>query len=58
MEEDRKGSIELGKLADFAVLTADPMTVPAEAIAAIEAEVTIVGGRVVHRRDASVSAAA
>ena len=58
MEEDRKGSIEPGKLADFAVLTADPMTVPAEAIAAIEAEITIVGGRVVHRRDASVSAAA
>ncbi|MEO3470560.1 amidohydrolase family protein [Roseomonas sp. CAU 1739] len=49
MEEDRKGSIEPGKLADFAVLTADPMTVPDAAIAGIEAAITIVGGRVVHR---------
>jgi len=58
MEEDRKGSIEPGKLADFAVLTADPLTVPAEAIAGIEAEITIVGGRVVHRRSPTVNAAA
>jgi predicted amidohydrolase YtcJ len=57
MEEDRKGSIEPGKLADFAVLSADPMSIPAEAIADIEAEITIVGGRIVHRRDAQPSRA-
>lgn len=50
MEEDRKGSIEPGKLADLAVLSVDPISVPAEAIADIEAEITIVGGRIVHRR--------
>lgn len=55
MEEDRKGSIEAGKLADLAVLSADPMSVPAEAIADIDAEITIVGGRIVHRRAAPVS---
>lgn len=50
MEEDRKGSIEPGKLADFAVLSADPLTVPDAALGEIAAEMTIVGGRVVHRR--------
>ncbi len=50
MEEDRKGSIEPGKLADFAVLSADPLTVPDAALGEIAAEMTIVGGRVVNRR--------
>lgn len=57
MEEDRKGSIEPGKLADFAVLTADPMTVPEAALADIAAEIAIVGGRVVHRRGEAVTPA-
>ncbi len=48
MDEDRKGSIETGKLADFAVLSADPLSVAEEALCTIEAEVTLVGGRVVH----------
>lgn len=58
MEEDRKGSIEPGKLADFAVLSADPLTVPDAALGDIEAEMTIVGGRVVHQRGAAVTAGA
>ncbi len=48
MEEDRKGSIEPGKLADLAVLSDDPLTVPEDQIAGITALLTMVGGRVVH----------
>jgi len=49
-EEDSKGSIEEGKLADMAVLSADPLTCPEEDIRDIVAETTIVGGRVVYER--------
>ena len=52
-EEDRKGSIEPGKLADMAVLSDDPLTCAADAIKDIVAETTIVGGRVVYRRAAA-----
>ena len=55
MEEDRKGSIEPGKLADLAVLSADPLTVPDARIAGITAVLTIVGGRVVHGDAAALS---
>lgn len=49
-EEDIKGSIKPGKLADFAVLSDDPTKVNAEKIKDIAVEMTIVGGRVVYRR--------
>jgi predicted amidohydrolase YtcJ len=49
-EEDRKGSLEVGKLADMAVLAADPLTCPEDAIKDIAAETTIVGGKVVYQR--------
>ncbi|MGA5195275.1 amidohydrolase [Streptomyces exfoliatus] len=48
-EEDVKGSIEPGKLADLAVLSADPLTVPADRITSTRVLLTLVGGRVVHR---------
>jgi predicted amidohydrolase YtcJ len=50
-EDDEKGSISLGKRADFAMLSANPVSVPAEAIRDIRVEQTIVGGRAVYTRD-------
>jgi predicted amidohydrolase YtcJ len=44
-EEKDKGSIEEGKLADFIVLSADIMTVPAQEILRTEVVKTIVGGK-------------
>ncbi|MGH7276456.1 MAG: amidohydrolase, partial [Candidatus Rokuibacteriota bacterium] len=47
-EEDAKGSLEPGKLADFVVLSDDPLTCDEARIKDITAELTIVGGRAVH----------
>jgi predicted amidohydrolase YtcJ len=49
-EEDIKGSIEPGKLADLVVLSEDFLTVPAERISQIKICLTMVGGRVVYER--------
>lgn len=48
MEEDDKGSIAVGKLADLAVLSDDPMTCPEPRLRDAQVLMTIVGGRVVH----------
>ncbi|MDR3400101.1 MAG: amidohydrolase [Pandoraea sp.] len=48
-EEDRKGTIAAGKWADLAVLTANPLDVPDEALLTLQASLTLVGGREVHR---------
>jgi len=49
-EESIKGSIEPGKLADFAVLSADPTRAPLDRIKDIEVEQTFIGGRCVYER--------
>jgi predicted amidohydrolase YtcJ len=49
-EEDIKGSLEPGKLADVAVLSQDPLTCPLEDLRDTVAEMTIVGGEVVFDR--------
>ena len=49
-EEDLKGSLEVGKLADITVLSRDILSVPEEAIPPTEVLYTIVGGRVEYRR--------
>jgi predicted amidohydrolase YtcJ len=46
-EEKLKGSIAVGKLADFAVLSADPTTVSPEKIKNISVKMTILGGEIV-----------
>ena len=46
--EKRKGSIEVGKLADLAVLNADYLTVAEDQIRSIESVLTMVGGRVAY----------
>jgi predicted amidohydrolase YtcJ len=48
-EEKTRGSIEPGKLADFAVLTDDFLTVKPETIRDMKALSTWVGGREVYR---------
>ena len=50
-EEEDKGTIEPGKFADLAVLSADPLTVPKDDLRGIEAELTITGGDVVFDRE-------
>ena len=52
-EEAVKGSIEAGKLADFAVLSADYLTVPVRQIESLKALSTYVGGKLVYQ-DASI----
>lgn len=49
-EEDIKGSITPGKLADMAVLSRDIMTIPAPEILETEVLMTLLGGRVVYEK--------
>jgi predicted amidohydrolase YtcJ len=46
-EEDIKGSIAPGKLADMVILSADPLKAPPEQLKDIRVEMTIIDGRVV-----------
>ena len=47
-DENKRGSLEPGKLADLAVLTKDYLTVPADQIGSIESLLTMVGGKIVY----------
>jgi predicted amidohydrolase YtcJ len=47
-EEDLKGSLTAGKLADIVILDNDPHAVDPDAIMEIQVLRTIVGGRTVH----------
>ena len=49
-EEDVKGSLTPGKLADITVLSKDIMTIPEEEIPSTEVAITIVGGKVMYNR--------
>jgi hypothetical protein len=50
-ETGRKGVLEPGQLADFAVLSADYFAVPESEIAGITSQLTVLGGEVVHGSD-------
>ena len=52
-EEEIKGSIMPGKMADMVVLSSDPTTVPPEEIKDIHVEMTILDGDVVWEREAN-----
>jgi predicted amidohydrolase YtcJ len=52
-EEQDKGSIEVGKLADLTVLNQDLITVPEAEILNTDVLLTIVGGEVAYQRDKS-----
>ena len=49
-DEDRKGSLERGKLADFVLLEKDITQIAPEAIRDVKILMTVVGGRVVFER--------
>lgn len=51
-EEDRKGSIEVGKFADLVVLGSSPYQVLPQEISSIPVELTIVDGKVVYQSHA------
>ena len=50
-EDDLKGSLTPGKLADITVLSQDIMTIPEDEIPATQVVYTIVGGRVMYRAE-------
>lgn len=55
-EERDKGTIEEGKLADFAVLSDDPLACPEAALRDISSVLTVVDGRVAHKDGGPVAA--
>ena len=49
-EEGRRGSLELGKLADVIMVSDDPYQMPADALDQIKVDLTMVGGEIVFER--------
>jgi predicted amidohydrolase YtcJ len=49
-EEKYKGSLEVGKLADFIVIDRDPLTCPVDQLRDVRVVLTVVGGRIVYQR--------
>ena len=50
-EENIKGSIEAGKLADFTIFSKDIMTIPEEEILSAEVSMVIVGGKIAYKKE-------
>lgn len=50
-DEDRAGSIAVGKRADFTILDHDILTIPAPDILTTKNVMTVVGGEIVYRQD-------
>ena len=49
-EENDKGSIEVGKLADFTILSQDIMKIPETEILETRNEMTVIGGEIIYSR--------
>ena len=49
-EENEKGTLAPGKLADFVILSNDLLKIPANDIRDVQIETTVVGGRVIFRK--------
>jgi predicted amidohydrolase YtcJ len=49
-EENLKGSIEVGKLADLTVLATDPESVPTDKIKDISVDMTIIDGKIIYSK--------
>ena len=49
-EEDIKGSLEIGKLADLAVLSDNLLTVPDNQLTSIQVDYTLIGGEIRYQR--------
>jgi predicted amidohydrolase YtcJ len=47
-DDDVRGSLEVGKLADLAVLSSDYLTVPVADVGSIESLLTMLGGKIVY----------
>jgi len=50
-EDERLGTIEVGKAADFTIFDRDIMTIPAPEILKAETVMTIVNGAVIYRAE-------
>jgi predicted amidohydrolase YtcJ len=52
-EEDIKGSLKPGKLADLVVLSRDILNIPEDEISNVKVLTTILGGKIVYQRESS-----
>jgi predicted amidohydrolase YtcJ len=50
-EEDHKGSIEQGKIADMVVLSEDPLSISHDILKKIEVDMTIIDGKIAYIRN-------